>query len=184
MKTGRWIRWKVAARPIGYARLRAAVRALPPEQRAAIALFHFEELSVAEVAGALDVSPGTVKTGLMHARRKLRAVLGEEERELLRSIGEEPGFFRQAWGLLAGPTGWVNCVMIAAQAITFVAGVWAAWNFFSAREPLDAIHWGIPAAVLVVVSLMIKLAVWPQMEANRLMRELKRIELQIARDRR
>jgi len=45
------------------------------EQRAAVALFHFEEMSVAEVAVALDVPVGTVKTRLMHARRKLRAVL-------------------------------------------------------------------------------------------------------------
>lgn len=56
-------------------RLRQAVRALPPEQRAAVALFHFEELSVAEVAIALDVPTGTVKTRLMHARRKLRAIM-------------------------------------------------------------------------------------------------------------
>jgi RNA polymerase sigma-70 factor (ECF subfamily) len=56
-------------------RLTAAIRTLPPEQRAAIALFHFEELSVAETAVALDVPAGTVKTRLMHARRKLRAVL-------------------------------------------------------------------------------------------------------------
>lgn len=60
-------------------RLRAAIRALPEEQRAAIALFHFEELSVAEVAVALDVPAGTVKTRLMHARRKLRATLGGDE---------------------------------------------------------------------------------------------------------
>lgn len=60
-------------------RLRAAIRALPQEQRAAIALFHFEELSVAEVAVALDVPAGTVKTRLMHARRKLRAALGGDE---------------------------------------------------------------------------------------------------------
>ena len=59
-------------------RLRQAVRALPPEQRAAIALFHFEELSVAEVAVALDVPTGTVKTRLMHARRKLRAAMEGE----------------------------------------------------------------------------------------------------------
>jgi RNA polymerase sigma-70 factor (ECF subfamily) len=59
-------------------RLRAAVRALPPEQRAAVALFHFEELSVAEVSVALDVPVGTIKTRLMHARRKLRAVLEGE----------------------------------------------------------------------------------------------------------
>lgn len=59
-------------------RMRAAIGALPPEQRAAIALFHLEEMSVAEVAVALDVPAGTVKTRLMHARRKLRAVLEGE----------------------------------------------------------------------------------------------------------
>ncbi|HZF94441.1 MAG TPA: RNA polymerase sigma factor [Allosphingosinicella sp.] len=56
-------------------RLRAAIAALPPEQRAAVALFHFEEMSVAETAVALNVPAGTVKTRLMHARRKLRALL-------------------------------------------------------------------------------------------------------------
>lgn len=60
--------------------LRKAVRALPADQRAAIALFHFEELSVAEVAVALDLPAGTVKTRLMHARRKLRVALRGDER--------------------------------------------------------------------------------------------------------
>ena len=60
-------------------RLRKAIRALPVDQRAAIALYHFEEMSVAEVAVALDVPAGTVKTRLMHARRKLRAALGGDE---------------------------------------------------------------------------------------------------------
>ncbi|MCG6117625.1 MAG: sigma-70 family RNA polymerase sigma factor [Aquimonas sp.] len=53
----------------------AAVRALPPAQRAALALFHLEGMGVAEIAVALDVPPGTVKTRLMHARRKVRAKL-------------------------------------------------------------------------------------------------------------
>ena len=60
-------------------RLRAAIRSLPQGQGAAIALFYLEGLSVAEVAVALDVPAGTVKTRLMHARRKLRAVLGGED---------------------------------------------------------------------------------------------------------
>ena len=58
-----------------FERLRAAVRALPPEQRAAVALFYFEDLSIADTAIALDVPAGTVKTRLMHARRKLRDTL-------------------------------------------------------------------------------------------------------------
>ena len=60
-------------------RLRKAVRALPRDQRAAIALFHFEDMSIAEVAVALDVPAGTVKTRLMHARRKLRAAFEGDE---------------------------------------------------------------------------------------------------------
>jgi len=60
-------------------RLRSAIAALPPDQRSAIALFYLEEMSVAEVAVALDVPAGTVKTRLMHARRKLRAALEGED---------------------------------------------------------------------------------------------------------
>lgn len=56
-------------------RVRQAVASLPPGQRAAIALFHLQDMSVAEVAVALDVPAGTVKTRLMHARKKLRAIL-------------------------------------------------------------------------------------------------------------
>lgn len=60
-------------------RIRKALDTLSAEQRAAIALFHLEELSVAEVAVALDVSIGTVKTRLMNARRRLRAALEGDE---------------------------------------------------------------------------------------------------------
>lgn len=56
----------------------AAVAALPPPQRAALALFHLEGMGVAEIAVALDVPSGTVKTRLMHARRKVRERLEGE----------------------------------------------------------------------------------------------------------
>ena len=56
-----------------------AIATLPPDQQAAIALFYLEDMSVAEVAVALDVPAGTVKTRLMHARRKLRDCLKGDE---------------------------------------------------------------------------------------------------------
>ena len=60
-------------------RLRSAIAALPSDQRSAIALFYLEDMSVAEVAVALAIPAGTVKTRLMHARRKLRAALEGDE---------------------------------------------------------------------------------------------------------
>ena len=59
--------------------VRRAIKTLPAEQQAAIALFYLEDMSVAEVAVALDVPAGTVKTRLMHARRKLRGALEGDE---------------------------------------------------------------------------------------------------------
>lgn len=55
--------------------LQRAIAHLPPGQRAALALHYFEELSVAEVAVALAIPAGTVKTRLMHARNQLRQLL-------------------------------------------------------------------------------------------------------------
>ena len=55
--------------------VRAAMAHLPPDQRAALGLFYLEQMRVAEIAIALDAAPGTIKTRLMHARRKLRAQL-------------------------------------------------------------------------------------------------------------
>lgn len=55
--------------------LRRAVAALPPDQRAGMALFYIEGFSVAEIAEALGIPAGTVKTRLFHARRALRRYL-------------------------------------------------------------------------------------------------------------
>jgi hypothetical protein len=56
--------------------------------------------------------------------------------------------------------------------------------FFEATDPVVQLRWGLPAAVLLLASLAVKLAVAPAIHANRIMRELKRLELQIARARR
>lgn len=61
--------------------VRAAIVALPPAHGAAIALFYLEDMSVAEVAVALDVPVGTIKTRLMHAREKLKHLLKGESDE-------------------------------------------------------------------------------------------------------
>ena len=52
--------------------LAAALAALPPEQREVLVLRHVEGMSVEEVAVALEVPAGTVKSRLHHAVRKLR----------------------------------------------------------------------------------------------------------------
>ena len=52
---------------------------LPKQQRAAAAMFYVEQLSVLEIAEALEVSEGAVKFHLHQARQKLRAHVESRE---------------------------------------------------------------------------------------------------------
>lgn len=62
-------------RAVDAGRIREAMRDLPTDQHAALWLYHIQGLNVAEIAAALDVPTGTIKTRLMHARRKIAARL-------------------------------------------------------------------------------------------------------------
>ena len=59
------------------ARLAVALDALPFDQRTVIILREVEGLSYDEIAQALDIAVGTVKSRLTRARQALRASLGE-----------------------------------------------------------------------------------------------------------
>lgn len=56
----------------------AALRDLPPRQRAAVVLRYLDDLPVHEVAAALGCSDGTVKSNAARGLDRLRAVLGPE----------------------------------------------------------------------------------------------------------
>jgi RNA polymerase sigma-70 factor (ECF subfamily) len=60
------------------AELLAAVAMLPERQRTAVALFYIGDRSISDVAEAMGVHEGTVKTTLHKARQRLRGVLSEE----------------------------------------------------------------------------------------------------------
>ena len=110
--------------------------------------------------------------------------LGREESELLRRIGGEPGFMERALGMFGAGVVWLTWLMMAIQTLLFFAGFYAAWMFYQAADPVTQLRWGLPAVVLMLMALQIKLSVAPAIHADRIMRELKRLELQVARGRR
>jgi RNA polymerase sigma-70 factor (ECF subfamily) len=63
--------------PDEFGRLLAA---LPTQQRAATALFYVDGLSIAEIAAALDLAEGSVKSHLHDARQRLKPLLEGERR--------------------------------------------------------------------------------------------------------
>lgn len=106
--------------------------------------------------------------------------IGAEERAFLDELANEPGYFHQAFGMFRGSTGWVSWVMMIAQTLMFLAGVWMAVNFFAADNSVDQLRWGLPAATILIIGGMLKMSLMPVMQANRVLRELRRLELVIA----
>jgi RNA polymerase sigma-70 factor (ECF subfamily) len=61
-------------------KLADAIEVLPEGDRAALLLFALEELGYAEIAIALEIPIGTVRSRINRARRKLRELIPEEGR--------------------------------------------------------------------------------------------------------
>jgi len=68
--------WQEPAEPSAdRATVAEAVRALPPRQREIAAMYYYLDTSVADIAAALDIAQGTVKTQLSRARAALAKTL-------------------------------------------------------------------------------------------------------------
>jgi RNA polymerase sigma-70 factor (ECF subfamily) len=56
-----------------------ALKRLPDRQRAIFVLFYLEDRPATEIAELLGMAPATVSVHLFRARRRLRAILGDED---------------------------------------------------------------------------------------------------------
>lgn len=105
--------------------------------------------------------------------------LTDEDRALLERHGE-PGYVAQAFGLFRGPMAWVMWVAYVAGAIAFVVGAHALWQMVITSDLLLAVKWGMGSLFLFQITTLTKSFMGCHMESNRMLRELKRVELQVS----
>lgn len=109
----------------------------------------------------------------------LGRALTDEDRALLARHGE-PGYIEQAFGLFRGPMAWPLWVAYAASALAAVAGIYAVWQMLASSDVLSATQWGVGAVLLFQVTTLAKTFMGSHLQANRMLRELKRVELQLS----
>lgn len=112
--------------------------------------------------------------------RKIEEALSVEDRALMEHFGEQD-IFGQLGGLFSGKLAWLSAVTLIAGFGMFVLGVYAVWNFINAPDIPGMLRWGGMAWFGFIGLMMIKIWSWMRMETNRILREVKRLELQIAR---
>ena len=111
--------------------------------------------------------------------RKIEEALSAEDRAVLSQFGEQ-GLFGQLGSLFKGKLGWLSAVTFVVATIAVVIGVWAAWKFYQADDVGAMLKWAGLAWIGLTTQIMIKIWSWMRMETNRVIREVKRLELQVA----
>lgn len=111
--------------------------------------------------------------------RLIEEALSDEDRDILRQT-EELDWFALGASQFRGKLGWVVWVLMIVQSALFLIGAWMTWRFFGAGDVLTALKWGLPAVTLLIVATVLKTSLMPQLQADRILRELKRVELLIA----
>ncbi len=104
----------------------------------------------------------------------------EGEDQVILDETRELGWFELGLAQFRGKLGWVTWVLMIVQSTLFIIGVWCAVRFFQATEVLPALKWGLSGAVLWITATSLELSLMPQLQADRVIRELKRLQLMLA----
>ena len=110
---------------------------------------------------------------------QIKEALDAEDRALYDSFGEE-GLIAQAFGVYRGKFLWIAMIASMVMVIMTVGAFYAIWMFVQAGEGAAALRWGGIAWILMTMVGFMKVWFWMRMESNRVIREIKRVELQVA----
>lgn len=112
---------------------------------------------------------------------KIRAALREQDRELFDEYSGEPGLFEMVAETFRGRQRWLVALVWFWSLAFFVLAIVCAVQFFQAETTRAMIAWAGGFMYCVLAVAMLKTWYWMEMNKHALTREVKRIELQIAR---
>jgi hypothetical protein len=113
--------------------------------------------------------------------RKIREVLHKEDAELFEGFEAEQSLLEMMVDTFRGRHRWLVAMMAFWSLVFFVLAIVTAVKFFSAETTRDIVMWATACVLCMSAVSMLKLWYFLEMNKNALTREIKRLELQIAR---
>jgi hypothetical protein len=111
----------------------------------------------------------------------IHGALTEEDKEFLAQFEKEPTSIEQMFGVFHGRLAWIYVAFLAAALILAPIGIFTGWKFLTTSELRPLFYWGAATAAILLVLAVVRLVLFMQINTNRILRELKRLELQLAR---
>ncbi len=119
-----------------------------------------------------------MKNEMEEIDKLIKDTLNKEEAKFYDAL-EEQDIFEMLFGLFKGKNAWINILLNVMILVFFVALIYCGIKFFKAESSEGLIKWGIGSLALLLNISMLKLYAWMQMDKYAMLREMKRLELQI-----
>ena len=102
---------------------------------------------------------------------KIRAALEGD------ATAEEPNLAEEVITVFRGRHRWMHSIIVLVTLAFLALGVWASLHFYHAEAVREQLLWGGLALVTLLMISFMKVWFWLEMHTNRILREVKRVEL-------
>ncbi len=109
----------------------------------------------------------------------IKAALSIEEAQFYNELGEQ-NLIEKLGEVHKGKIGWLASVMTVMVVLLFAVFVYCTVQFFNTEVTNELIKWASAGFLCMIAIGMMKLFIWLQMDKNDILRELKRLELQVS----
>lgn len=109
----------------------------------------------------------------------IKETLSAEEAKFYDDL-EEQNLLGKMGVVYKSKMGWLAIIMNIVHLAIFGLFIYCVVQFMDTVETNDLIKWAVAGFLCIMVMAMLKLYMWMQMDKNDLLRELKRLELQVA----
>lgn len=110
--------------------------------------------------------------------RAIRQSLSAEDAELLERV--DPSLRQQVLATFEGQLRWLNGAGWIAGFVLFGVASVMTWRFIYAPTLEEMLRWGAAAALGFAGLALIKVWFWMELQKNAILREVKRLEVQVA----
>lgn len=108
----------------------------------------------------------------------IKETLSKEEASFYDSL-EEQSVFEMVFGLFKGKNAWFLIVANILILIFLGLFIYCCIQFFKVESTAELIKWGFGSFMFLMSLSMLKIYAWMQMDKNAILREMKRLELQV-----
>lgn len=109
----------------------------------------------------------------------IKEALTQDEAKFYDELGEQ-NVLEKFGGIFKGKMGWLVVIMNIMVFVFLAVLIYCSIQFLDSEATNDLIKWGVGIFICLIMMSMLKVYFWMQMDKNDVLRELKRLELQIS----